>query len=155
MSDAWKPELSTWKARFPELTWWLDTESAKARLVGRDMLGWEHEPELVLDRSTQQLWVQDTHVTGRIAPRRTQLKNVSAKSWAEAKKEVKYAAWQYELIAWCIQKMLDEGWRSRECYEIIRHFWRHLPGQAPLVSRTVWVWWMYHLKFKKRGQLWP
>lgn len=149
MSDDWKPKFENWQNRFPDLVWWLDYNTRK---VPRGTVKFKMRE--VLDNTTEQAW--HMRVDGRGKP----VAPIVTTSWDDhslglAETELKYDVWQYSLIAWCLQKIAFEGWKIRECYDVIKHFWRHLPGQPPLTSNTVSIWWAYHCKFKKEGLLWP
>lgn len=152
MSDDWKPDFPNWKARFPDLVWWLDlTGDLKAP---RGSLHKSYRD--LRDNTTGEVWKVRVNPAGipLIGPVNANPEGLKV-SWAEKRRELKYDVWQYSLIIWCLQKRSFEGWDMPSCFRVIRHFWHNLPGQAPLTSRSLNMWWAVHNQFKKDGILWP
>ena len=146
MSESWKPDFPNWKDRFPDLVWWLDLSERK---VPR---GWfEVDTRLVRDNTTGQVWEMYLDHRGLPSGR----VRVGTESYKFKESELKYEVWQYALIVWCLQKIVFEDWRPIECYHIIKHFWKNLTGQAPLIPQTVGIWMASHYLYKKQGILWP
>lgn len=151
MSESWKPEFPSWKDRFPDLTWWLDLNEGKKFPRGT----FEIDTKPVVDNTTGQVWEMYLDHRGLPTDRvRVNPGGVPTK-FGQKHSELKYEVWQYALIVWCLQKVVFDDWRPLECFHIIKHFWRNLPGQAPLIPQTVGVWTASHYMYKKEGILWP
>lgn len=153
MSESWKPDFPNWKDRFPDLVWWMDLN--EGRKVSRGSIDVDMRP--LLDNSSGEIWLMRVDHRGiPMGPVNQDPDGEEFKGrYREKQTELKYEVWQYSLIVWCLQKMLFEQWKIQECYDVIRHFWRNLPGQPPLSSKSVGVWWAMHIKEKKKGILWP
>ena len=152
MSDDWKPNFPKWQDRFPDLVWWMELNEGKK--VPRGSFQLPTQPRV--DYSTGQMW--QTRMDHRGSPLIGPVNSSDPEGptlFREKQTELKYEKWQYELIVWCLQKILFENWDIRECYDVIRAFWRHLNGQAPLTVSTVTSWYRTHLYHKKEGILWP
>lgn len=150
MSDNWKPDFPNWKAKFPDLVWWLDYNTRK---VPRGSLHKEMRP--IVDNTTGLTWMMRVNPAGVPIGPVVRDHDDYVGSYKYAVSELKYDVWQYMLIVWCLQKMIFEDWKVGECYSIIKHFWQHLPGQAPLTSRSISMWVRIHRQKKKEGLLWP
>ena len=150
MSDSWQPELSSWTDKFPDLVWWLDLNDRK---IPRGSIEVATRP--LLDNTTGLVW--DMRIDHRgipVGPLGRDHDGFKG-TFKEKRTELKYENWQYELIVWCLLKMIDEQWRSDQCYHVIKHFWKNLSGQPPLTVATVTSWWRTHLGRKREGILWP
>jgi hypothetical protein len=148
MFDDWKPDFPSWKDRFPDLVWWLDLNDRK---VPRGEFGAETRP--ILDNTSGEVW--DMRIDHRGFPMASSVRDANTESFRHRRSELKYEVWQYALIIWCLQKILFESWSKTECYQVIRHFWHNLSGQAPLTAQTVNYWVTVHKGHKKEGLLWP
>lgn len=78
----------------------------------------------------------------------------SRNSMGAAIYQAAYSRKQYRLIAWAMWA-IDEGYSDREVWEILRHFWRLLPGQTPFVSRTITSWKATRARMRRKGLIWP
>jgi hypothetical protein len=156
MPDDWKPELSSWKARFPELKWWLDTERAKRERIPKGSLERRRGPVPRVDTITGQEWLIDpTPAAGRIHVWKPRKMPGAGRSWKFMKLEMKYTPVQYELIAWSLHYLMNEGWTPHECCTMLSNFWKLEVGQTPLTSKVINGWYMLHRRLKKKGLLWP
>jgi hypothetical protein len=69
--------------------------------------------------------------------------------------EETYDEQQVELIKWALWAYDTQGWGVVEIYNVLRRFWIYLPGQTPLVSRTITSWLATRVKLNRQGKEWP
>lgn len=151
MSESWKPDFPNWKDKFPDLVWWLDLNDDR---VPRGTV--EMETRMIRDSTTGEVWEMyiDHRGSGVSKAIRVDMDGY-ANSFKFKKAQMRLEVWQYALIVWCLQRIVFEGWRPIECFRIIKHFWRNLSGQPPLVVQSVALWVGTHKRYKKKGILWP
>lgn len=145
-----------WKARFPDLVHWLEAPHREDRvLVPRGSLEPVNGYIVEYDPMSRQTWFRRTRdLSGRPSHISRARTSSTINKRHRRISEYGFTDLQYELIRWAVWKGY-KGWRDREIFHIVRHFWVSQPGQTPLVSRSVTQWRLTHHSMKKEGWLWP